>query len=178
MSILTRHFFNIGAFVIASVPSAGIAQTNDQPTANERRAITSCIDRSVRNNRPHLRCIGAVSRPCINKPGNSSTVGMKLCLNREASVWDQLLNENYQNIRKSITPKGAKLLTGIQRTWIKWRAAKCSLGYARHEGGTLAGVVANDCYASTTALRAIEFPQALGQAGTNPLGMNRGNKDP
>lgn len=178
MSILTRHFFNIGVFVIASVPSAGIAQTNDQPTANERRAITSCIDRSVRNNRPHLRCIGAVSRPCINKPGNSSTVGMKLCLNREASVWNQLLNENYQKIRKSMTPKGAKLLTGIQRTWIKWRAAKCSLGYARHEGGTLAGVVANDCYASTTALRAIEFSQALGQAGTNPLGMNRGNKDP
>jgi Lysozyme inhibitor LprI len=128
MTLPARYFLSITIAVIVSMPGAGVAQTNDQPSAAERQAIRSCVSRAVQNNGSHLPCIGTVSRPCIDKPGNSSTSGMKLCLNRENAVWDQMLNENYQKLRKSLTPKGVKLLKDIQRTWIKWREAKCSRG--------------------------------------------------
>ena len=50
MSMLTRYCFSIGvgAFVMASMPSAGIAQTNDQP------GLLSGADELIRFDQPTL----------------------------------------------------------------------------------------------------------------------------
>lgn len=125
--------------------------------ARDLRRVEACLARMAKRKGSPYGCIGQISKACMEQPGGYSTLGMKVCTDRETDAWDRLLNRNYQLLRKKFPEAAAEKLKEIQRAWIEWKGTKCELGYVLFEGGTLAGVVAGSCVMETTAIRAIEL---------------------
>ncbi len=144
-----------------SVVDLAIAQNLSTPNAEERKQITDCLDTARKKETPAEACLNLVSQACQTMPGGETTVGMRMCMERETVIWDEILNRNYRALRKAVSSDGAKKLGGIQRQWIKWRDAKCEMPYILYEGGSLARPLAAECVLRATALRAIEFGAAL-----------------
>ena len=86
------------------------------------------------------------------------------CAAAETALWDKRLNAAYQKIMASPHWNGATkgLVRTAQRTWLSYRDAKCgAAGELEAEGGTLSRIVAGDCIATETALRAAELEAAF-----------------
>ena len=93
-----------------------------------------------------------------------STPESENCARAETAVWDKRLNAAYQKIMASPNwdPATKGLVRTAQRSWLAYRDAKCSAaGELEAEGGTLSRIVAGDCIATETALRASELEAAL-----------------
>ncbi len=99
---------------------------------------------------------------CVQKAQTTpDSVG---CATDETARWDKRLNAAYQRIMASPQWSTATmtLVRDAQRTWLAYRAAKCSAeGELEAEGGTLARISAANCVANETALRAAELEAAL-----------------
>jgi len=92
---------------------------------------------------------------CIDKSGGV-TVDMLDCIGEETKRQDARLNKAYKEAMPQLSPARKKQLQDAQRAWIKYRDANCNF-YADPDGGTMATVISNDCFMSTTASRAKEL---------------------
>ncbi|MDP1665473.1 MAG: lysozyme inhibitor LprI family protein [Methylobacter sp.] len=92
---------------------------------------------------------------CMDQSGGV-TVSMIECMNAEAERQDVRLNNAYKDIMSGLSPERKKQLQEAQRLWLKYRTANCDF-YYDPDGGTIAGVSANDCFMSATAARAKEL---------------------
>ena len=92
---------------------------------------------------------------CMEKSGGV-TVDMLDCIAAEYEVQDARLNAHYKALSASLTPQRRKALVEAQRLWIRYRDANCGFR-ADADGGTAAGLMANDCLLTETAERAQEL---------------------
>ena len=100
-------------------------------------------------------CIGAVTIPCQQQPGGSSTHGMIECNNREWAVWDERLNRTYSEALKGAERKLATALREAQRAWLQWREKSCKLPSIDNEGGSIVGPLYTGCMSYATARQAL-----------------------
>ncbi len=84
------------------------------------------------------------------------TSSMIECMNAETERQDVRLNKAYRDIMAGLAPERKRQLQEAQRLWLKYRKANCDF-YYDPDGGTIAGVSANDCFMSATAARAKEL---------------------
>lgn len=102
-------------------------------------------------------CIGAVTIPCQQEPGGSSTAGMVECNTREWAVWDELLNRAYSTALKDTPENLATALREAQRAWLQWREKSCALPALENEGGTIVGPLYTGCMLEATARQALSL---------------------
>jgi uncharacterized protein YecT (DUF1311 family) len=102
-------------------------------------------------------CIGAVTIPCQQQPGGSSTAGMIECNHREWAVWDERLNRAYSQSLKGAEPKLATALRETQRAWLQWREKSCKLPAIDNEGGSIVGPLYTGCMLYATARQALSL---------------------
>ena len=88
------------------------------------------------------------------------TSNMLDCIGAETKVQDAQLNKAYKDVIAKLEVSRKKSLQEAQRSWLKFRDANCHF-YADPDGGTIASVVSNDCFMSTTASRAKEIENIL-----------------
>ena len=101
-------------------------------------------------------CIGLVSQPCLEIPGNQTTVGMTDCVMRETTAWDGILNDDYQQLMRSLDPEQKKALRDAQRAWIAYRDKTCGF-YFELIRGSIAQNLSAGCLAEETAGRVADL---------------------
>lgn len=112
-------------------------------------------------------CIGVASANCIKKYSTAS--GKATCWSMETELWDNLLNQDYQELRNygpSDTFKNE--LKIAQRAWIKFRDTDCGLYSAMGIGGAPESQLYESCKMDHTARRSTalgELASILRQAG-------------
>lgn len=156
------------ACVVLAVTGATVALADDpfKMTEGDEIQMQNCHE-AVRDMRASGEeaslkdCIGTVANPCLDNEENQTTVGMVACASREQQWWDGQLNILYGALRGNLSSKGSDALRDIQRTWIKYKDAKCAFPQVFFEGGTMAQPIAADCVMRMTAERAIEIGEWL-----------------
>lgn len=127
--------------------------------------MEQCLNSAVERDARPEECIGFVAVRCGDTAGDT-TVAMIECLAREHAFWDRLLNQAYGDIRAAGDDASKSGLRDVQRQWIDWRKANCDWKASVFQGGSLAGVVANQCWNEETARRAIDLVETFVE-GTN-----------
>lgn len=98
-------------------------------------------------------CIGTASGECIGQFSTAS--GKATCWSKETELWDDLLNNDYQELRNSSPSDVFKNeLKNAQRAWIKFRDADCGLFSAMGIGGAPESQLYEGCIMEHTARRA------------------------
>jgi uncharacterized protein YecT (DUF1311 family) len=92
---------------------------------------------------------------CMDKAGGV-TASMIDCMSTETKQQDAKLNKAYKDVLSLLSPNRKRQLQEAQRLWIKYREANCKF-YYDPEGGTMARVIANNCFMTATADRAKEL---------------------
>lgn len=92
---------------------------------------------------------------CLDRAGGV-TAAMHECIGSETKVQDVKLNANYKALVSKLSTERKNELLEAQRAWIKFRDANCKF-YADPDGGSMAGILASDCYLQATAERAKEL---------------------
>ena len=130
--------------------------------AGMEQCLTSADERGARKE----ECIGFVQGPCTDTDEGQTPEGIIQCLAREHGYWDRLLNQSYHRLQATIEEDEKNTLRDLQRQWLAWRDARCQWETFRHEeGGSLAQIVANECYTEETARRAIDLTEAIVEGG-------------
>jgi uncharacterized protein YecT (DUF1311 family) len=92
---------------------------------------------------------------CMDKAGGV-TASMIDCMSTETKQQDAKLNKAYKDVLSLLSPNRKRQLQEAQRLWIKYRETNCKF-YYDPEGGTMARVIANNCFMTATADRAKEL---------------------
>jgi len=145
---------------LALVLAAGVAGTasaqEPKPTAKEIAAIRACAEKSQDDlTEAERQCLfNLVAVPCQSAPEGRSNLGMADCFRLEAAIWDQLLNDNYKELRAVLDDKQEASLRDMQRAWIASRDRTCGF-YDVKIQGTMAIPMSQACLARETARRAL-----------------------
>jgi uncharacterized protein YecT (DUF1311 family) len=141
----------IGASIIVSAP--GAAQ-NPKQAARDLAAVQSCIKSVKGGARQAERCIEIVAGPCLKRPAAQSTADMVECAGREATVWDDILNETFRRLGERLDEEQRAKLRDMQRAWIESRDRTCAF-YDDYHQGTIARPMTALCINRETARRAL-----------------------
>jgi len=125
--------------------------------ADDAGKIKACLKKEQDANRSGRDCIGIVSDPCLQKPGNETTQSMVECVDRETRVWDDFLNADYQLLLGSLAGAAAESVRQSERAWIAARDADCKVPYDIYEGGTMARLDGASCAQDHTANRVLQL---------------------
>lgn len=124
-----------------------------EPTNADRKAISQCIEKAEEEGASALRCVGAVADPCLSEPGNDNTVMMAACLEREAAIWDERLNDDYQALLEGLDGEEKTKLKAGQKAWLTVRDTTCEVEGAFWQGGTGLGGALAGCMLRETGVR-------------------------
>ena len=148
----------VAALVFALLAQTSLAQTAKQKmVADDFNMIEDCIKTAVGGDAPMEKaeiCVGKVSNPCLDDPKTKSTVDMNACIDREKTVWDNILNEGYRRLREKLDTGQQDKLRDMQRAWIASRDKSCGF-YLDFYQGTMASPMAASCVNRETARRAL-----------------------
>jgi uncharacterized protein YecT (DUF1311 family) len=125
--------------------------------AEDAATINACLETEQAANRSGRDCIGRISDHCLQLPGNESTSGMVQCVDGETTVWDALLNADYQRVLGALADKAADSVRQAERAWIAARDADCRVPYDIYEGGSMARLDAANCMLDHTAERVLQL---------------------
>ncbi len=143
--------------MLSSIAAAtGHAQMGRKPTAQEIAAIRTCTEKYRDNvDEGERQCLfNLVATPCTNTPEGSSNLGTADCYRVEWAIWDELLNENFKELREYLDDAQAAKLREMQRAWIAYRDTTCNF-YMVKINGSMAIPMGNACAARETARRAL-----------------------
>ena len=127
------------------------------PTAADDSAIIeACLKSADADNGKPRDCIGRLADACLDKPENQSTHAMVGCSNKEAEIWDRLLNTEYQRLLGAVEGKAKDDIVKAQRQWVGLRDADCAIPYELFDGGTMAQPIAANCVMANTAERMLQ----------------------
>ncbi len=139
----------------------GLAQADEgnpaEPTDADRQMIAECVASAPHENVSPLGCIGMVSDPCLADPDNDNTPMMAACLEREATIWDERLNDDYQALMRGLGKPEAAKLRDSQRSWLTVRDATCDIEGAFWQGGTGYGGAIAGCMLRETGARDVSL---------------------
>jgi len=143
--------------VIALAGVAGTAFAQEpKPTVTQIAAIRACAGKNQDDlTEAERRCLFViVAAPCQSTPEGQSNLGMADCFRLEAAIWDQLLNDNYKELRSVLDDKQEASLRDMQRAWIVSRDRTCGF-YDVKIQGSMAIPLGQACLARETARRAL-----------------------
>lgn len=166
VGVIMRPGSRLALSLLLVCVSVGAASAQQNPTDQDRAAVAQCLVKAKTTKAAPESCIGVVQNPCLDKPEGQSTYGMRDCANREAGVWDELLNKGYKAVLKQYGDtdsdtnsgkkiKGADLIRDAERAWLTSREKKCQVAGLPMSGGTGESVLMDDCYLYETARQAI-----------------------
>lgn len=150
--------------VAADAGKAGAgAQGADAPTGEKIDAKAWMAAKAANPGKPDAAsCIGVVSTPCLAVPSNVSTMAMSDCLRRETAIWDERLNAAYKSwTSKCDSPDICEARRKLERAWLAYRDARCTLPHVEAQGGTIAIIEDADCLLDATAHQAIWIEQHI-----------------
>jgi len=141
------------ALVFAAPPAD--AQTR-KPTAQEVAAIRNCATKYQDNvDEAERQCVfNLVADPCTKRPEASSNLGTTDCYRVEWVIWDNLLNENFKTLMKSLDDQQNAKLRAMQQAWIAYRDSTCNF-YMDKIQGSMAISMGAACATRETARRAL-----------------------
>ena len=152
-----RWLFAASMFAVCSLAMGGHAHAqSQQPTAREIGAIRDCATK----NRDDLdageqRCLfKLVADPCIGPPGGQGDGPTAECYEREATIWDKLLNDNYKLLLAELDQEQAAKARAMQRAWLAYRDTTCQF-YVDKIQGSMASPMQAACVTRETARRAM-----------------------
>jgi uncharacterized protein YecT (DUF1311 family) len=94
-------------------------------------------------------------------------MAMADCLRRETAIWDERLNTAYKSwTGKCDSPDICDARRKLERAWLAYRDARCTLPHVEAQGGTIAIIEDADCLLDATARQAIWIEQRIA-AGAN-----------
>jgi uncharacterized protein YecT (DUF1311 family) len=149
-------FVTIFLIFLAGAAAAASAQTGHQ-AADDSNAVQDCVKTAAGPGVDYVkaeRCIGVVANPCLDGDKATSTAAMNACIDRERSVWDDILNETYRRLGEKLDAKQKAKLRDAQRAWIASRDATCQF-YWDYYQGTMASPMASSCVNRETARRTL-----------------------
>jgi len=141
------------AFVALQVASPTLAQ-GDKPDARASAAIQDCTKSNSANDGTLEVCIGIVSAPCLKREETQSTADNIACIDREAKVWDDILNETFRRLREKLDEAQQRKLRDMQRAWIVSRDRSCAFDWDYFQG-TMASPVSAACMNREIGRRAL-----------------------
>jgi uncharacterized protein YecT (DUF1311 family) len=144
----------IFALAASLVAEPGRAQSR-KPTAEEVAAIHDCASKNMDNGESETQCLfRLVADRCIGDPGAATDRKLTDCYEIEASIWDELLNQNYKRLLETLDEEQAGKASAMQRAWIAYRDTTCHF-YADKIRGTMANFMIAACVARETSRRAM-----------------------
>lgn len=148
------------AFVVLfllSLAGAAAAAPASHQAADDSNTVQDCVKTAAGADVDYVkaeRCIGVVANPCLDGDKAASTAAMNACIDRERSVWDDILNETYRRLGEKLDAEQKAKLRDMQRAWIASRDASCHF-YWDYYKGTIASPMASSCVNRETARRAL-----------------------
>ena len=131
-----------------------------EPAAADLTAIRQCMSSATQGGGAVETCIGVVADKCAEASGASAKLGTVECSRRERAVWDKILGDDYENLRKTLSDATSTELRDAQRIWIDWRAAKCKFEDTIRTGPS-GKPATGRCLLEETARRAAEVRSDL-----------------
>jgi len=83
----------------------------------------------------------------------TSQAAMNACSNQIAKKSDAALNRTYAEVRSRLGPAGQTRLRDAQRAWLAFRYKECMFESSGPDGGSVAPMVADNCFAALTDQR-------------------------
>ena len=150
-----RPIFALCCAITLALAGAAKAEEGNpsEPSEADREAIATCIAGVEEPGANPLRCVGSVSDPCLAEPGNDNTVMMAACLEREATIWDERLNVDYQALLAGLEGEARDQLKVGQKAWLTVRDTTCEVESGFWLGGTGFGGALTGCLLRETATR-------------------------
>ncbi len=148
---------------LAADAAKGGVSSADAPAGENIDAKASMAAKAANPSKPDAAsCIGVVSTPCLAVPTNVSTMAMADCLRRETAIWDECLNAAYKSwTSKCDSPDICEARRKLERAWLAYRDARCTLPHVEAQGGTIAIIEDADCLLDATARQAIWIEQRI-----------------
>jgi uncharacterized protein YecT (DUF1311 family) len=87
--------------------------------------------------------------------GKESTLEIVDCLDDLTAQWDKQLNAAYRTAMKDADPSATTPLRAAERAWLEYRKQRCY--YLGAGPGTIARIIASDCFYLMTKARAQEL---------------------
>jgi uncharacterized protein YecT (DUF1311 family) len=171
---MTRFRFRIFAALAALVPAALLvaAAPAAADEARDARFVAGCLEVNLRNGAAaaEQRCVGLLSRSCMNGPNGAAAAGQAKCLLRETAAWRRVLDGAWEELEPRVAaydaegPAGGahEALLAAQEAWREFAAAECGYAYALWGDGSFRDVAGADCRLNVTARRAIQIRAQLG----------------
>ena len=161
------------ALLAANAERAPETTPNETPeTASHLHILETCLSDAEQGETREESCIGVSVAACLEEA--FSTVDMLACIDPELTYWDDRLNDTYRSLYAEYAEQDtaddfspivlAPTLREVQRVWITWRDAKCSLEYDKYRGGSMGRITGADCHLQETAERALELEYLLEEA--------------
>ena len=143
------------ALTLSLVADAGHAQSR-QPTAQEVAAINECAGKIKDDvDQVERQCLFAlVADRCIGDKGAAPDRKLTDCYEIEGTIWNALLNQNYQRLLATLDDEQATKARAMQRAWIAYRDTTCQFYWDKIRG-TMANFMIAACLARETARRAM-----------------------
>jgi len=140
---------------VGTMTGTGWAQ-DDKPTARQIAAVRACADKNQNDiAEAERQCLfNLVATPCQSTPEGQSNLGMADCFRLEATIWGDLLNENYKRLRNDLDETQIAGLRDMQRAWIASRDSTCGFYDVKIHGSMTVPMQAA-CVARATARRAL-----------------------
>jgi uncharacterized protein YecT (DUF1311 family) len=141
---------------LAGLPLTAAQAEPRKPTAQEVAKIRNCAAKYQDDlDAVERECLfKLVGDPCTNTPEGSSNVGTADCYRLEASIWDNLLNENFKTLLGDLDEEQTAKLRAMQRAWLAYRDTTCNFYWDKIRG-TMAIPMSAACIARETARRAV-----------------------
>jgi uncharacterized protein YecT (DUF1311 family) len=131
------------------------AQDEPKPTAKQIAAVRACATKYQDDvDEGERQCIFLAAKPCTEKSEDLSTQAMANCYRVERMIWDDLLNEKFQNLLADLDGEQTAKLRAMQRAWIAYRDTTCGFYWDKIRG-TIAIPMASACMARETGRRAM-----------------------
>lgn len=93
----------------------------------------------------------AQGEDCANAASQAS---LNICANQTAKKSDAALNRAYSEVMARLEPSGKARLRDAQRAWLTFRDKECMFESSGSDGGSVAPMIALNCYAALTDQRA------------------------
>jgi uncharacterized protein YecT (DUF1311 family) len=140
------------ALIAADVTQAQSAK----PSAVEVKAVRECAAQYAEDLEAAEReCLfKLVALPCADRPDHQANVAQADCFRLETSIWDDLLNQNYRELRDALGQDQQAKLREMQQAWVTSRDRTCAF-YHHKIQGTMAVPMAAACLARETHRRAM-----------------------
>lgn len=124
---------------------------DDKPAAKDTAKIEACLKAKPL---AQETCIGIVADPCLESDQTKSTADQNACNDREARLWDAILNTSFRRLRDKLDEAQKVKLRDMQRAWIVSKEKTCAF-YWDYYQGTMASPMGSYCVMKETGRRAL-----------------------